>query len=107
MRRQDFLHGSLVAPALAAGASAFSAPARGQSRGEGQKLNVTVIGAGGRARAIVCDENLVGLCDVDERKLAEAVKSFPKPLAENMDLSHSVARRGQSPVNGNHKLNDL
>jgi predicted dehydrogenase len=44
------------------------------------KLNVACIGVDGRARASVdaCGrENIVALCDVDERKLAKASKDFP------------------------------
>jgi len=44
------------------------------------KLNVALIGAGGRARAhfgAVKDENVVALCDVNEQTLAAAAKTFP------------------------------
>jgi predicted dehydrogenase len=44
------------------------------------KLNVALIGVGGRGRAhfgAVNNENVVALCDVDERALTEAAKTFP------------------------------
>jgi len=44
------------------------------------RLNVALIGVGGRGRAhfgAVGDENVVALCDVDERALAAAAKTFP------------------------------
>ncbi len=44
------------------------------------KLNVAVIGAGGRARAhfgAIRGENVVALCDVNEQTLATAAKTFP------------------------------
>ena len=44
------------------------------------KLNVAMIGAGGRARAhfgAVKGENVVALCDVNEQTLATAAKTFP------------------------------
>jgi predicted dehydrogenase len=45
------------------------------------KLNVALIGAWGRGRAHhgpISSENIVALCDVDEKKLAQAAKKFPK-----------------------------
>jgi predicted dehydrogenase len=47
----------------------------------GNKLNVALIGAGGRGRAHhgpISSENVVALCDVDENKMALAAKKFPK-----------------------------
>jgi predicted dehydrogenase len=44
------------------------------------KLNIALIGAGGRATAhfgAVSKENVVALCDVDENALADAAKKFP------------------------------
>jgi predicted dehydrogenase len=44
------------------------------------KLNVAIIGAGGRGRAhfaAVKGENVVALCDVNEQALAAAAKTFP------------------------------
>jgi predicted dehydrogenase len=45
------------------------------------KLNIALIGAGGRATAhfgAVSGENVVALCDVDENALTEAAKKFPE-----------------------------
>ncbi|MHC4604886.1 MAG: Gfo/Idh/MocA family protein, partial [Planctomycetota bacterium] len=45
------------------------------------KLNVALIGAWGRGRAHhgpISSENVVALCDVDENKMAQAAKKFPK-----------------------------
>ena len=45
------------------------------------KLNVALIGVGGRGRAHqrpISSENIVALCDVDENHLATAAKKFPK-----------------------------
>ena len=44
------------------------------------KLNVALIGVGGRGRAHqdpISSENVVALCDVDENRLAQAAKKFP------------------------------
>lgn len=53
---------------------------RGQAS-PNSKLNIALIGAGGRATAhfgSVSGENVVALCDVDDRVLAAAGKQFPK-----------------------------
>ena len=53
--------------------------ARGQSPNE--KLNIAVIGAGGRGAAnlgSVSGENIVALCDVDERRAGPSFQRFPK-----------------------------
>jgi predicted dehydrogenase len=45
------------------------------------KLNVALIGVGGRGRAHqgpISSENVVALCDVDENRLAQAAKKFSK-----------------------------
>ena len=45
------------------------------------KLNVALIGVGGRGRAHqgpISSQNVVALCDIDENKLAQAAKRFPK-----------------------------
>jgi len=45
-----------------------------------KKLNVAIIGVGGRGRAhygVLKDENVVALCDVDSRALASGLKEFP------------------------------
>ena len=45
------------------------------------RLNVALIGAGGRGRAHIPtlkDENVVAICDVDQIKMQEATKTFPK-----------------------------
>ncbi|NIP24962.1 MAG: Gfo/Idh/MocA family oxidoreductase [Phycisphaerae bacterium] len=45
------------------------------------KLNVALIGVGGRGRAHqgpISSENVVALCDVDENKIGQAAKRFPK-----------------------------
>ena len=46
-----------------------------------KKLNIALIGVGGRGRAhmgAASKENVVALCDVNERTLANAAKRFPK-----------------------------
>jgi predicted dehydrogenase len=52
-----------------------------QSRSPNEKLNIGIIGAGGRGAAntaSVASENIVALCDVDERSLGRAGDKYPK-----------------------------
>lgn len=47
----------------------------------GKKLNIAIIGAGGRGQdnwEEVTNENIVAICDVDDNRAAEAFKTFPK-----------------------------
>jgi len=77
--RRRFLQGA------AAGLAAFQiVPAHvlGRSSGEApsDKLNVACIGVGGRGRASVdaCrGQNIVGLCDVDDRQAGDAYSKYP------------------------------
>ncbi len=46
-----------------------------------EKLNLAIIGAGGRGRSnlgAVAGENIVALCDVNERKAAESFEKYPR-----------------------------
>lgn len=67
----------------AAGVAAISLLGRRASarpRSPGEKLNIAVIGVGGRGHAnmtAVAGENVVALCDVDEGRLGAAAKQFP------------------------------
>lgn len=74
--RRQFLH------TTAAASTVFSAPAflRGQNLND--KLNVAVIGTGGRGNsnmnAVAGSENVVAICDVNGDNLARAASRFPK-----------------------------
>jgi len=77
IQRRQFLRAAGVAGAgllvLRSGALGAEAPSK--------KLNVAMIGTGGRAGAhfgVALSENIVALCDVDERHLARAAKRCPK-----------------------------
>lgn len=63
--------GALVAPSI------LNAAARGSN----EKLNIAVIGCGGRGGSNlknVSSENIVALCDVNEQNLNRAARDFPK-----------------------------
>src|SRR5262245_37875618 len=79
--RRKFLYYS----AIAASAASMSAPAFGKSRriSPNEKLNVAVVGAGGKGSSDTDDvaklgENIVALCDVDQGTLDARTTSNPK-----------------------------
>jgi predicted dehydrogenase len=79
--RRSFLGTS----ALAAGAAVFGAPAivRGQNLNE--KLNIAIIGSGGRGAGNlqgVGRENITALCDVREKNLENIARHFPNARKE-------------------------
>lgn len=75
--RRTFLKSS----AVAVGAAAFGAPAILSAAGANERLNIAIIGAGGRGASNTHDvrsENIVALCDVSESNLDRAAQGFPK-----------------------------
>ena len=75
--RRRFLKSSTVA----AGTFLLGAPAFLRGKGLNEKLNVAIIGAGGRGAAntqSVSSENIVALCDVSENNLNRAAEKYPK-----------------------------
>lgn len=63
-----------------AAAGVCVAPALLRARNLNDKLNIAIIGAGGRGGSNlrgVSDENIVALCDVDQRRAAGAFEKFP------------------------------
>lgn len=74
--RRRFLHAS-----AAAGIATFGAPAIVRGQNLNSKLNIAIIGAGGRGGANlegVSSENIVALCDVNADNLAAAAAKYPK-----------------------------
>src|SRR5438132_7454171 len=77
LNRRRFLKSSTVA----AGTFLLGAPAFLRGKGLNEKLNVAIIGAGGRGAAntqSVSSENIVALCDVSEDNLNQAAEKYPK-----------------------------
>jgi predicted dehydrogenase len=67
--------------AVAAGAGTFAAPAILSAKSPNGRLNIAVIGCGGRGAGNlheVRDENIVALCDVNQANLSRAAKQFPQ-----------------------------
>ena len=81
--RRHFFYGSLLAGAVPAGGfgSTPSLKALGY-KSPNEKLNIASIGAGGKANNDIdgCSptENIVALCDVDEKRAAGKFKQFEK-----------------------------
>ena len=71
-----------LATSSAIATSAFAAPAILRARGVGEKLNIAVIGSGGRGGAnldaVSGTENIVSLCDVNQNNLDRSAAAHPK-----------------------------
>ena len=91
--RRSFLKTTTAVSALA-----FPAVLRAQPAGTptpGNRLNVAIIGAGGRGGAAVQamkDENIVAICDVDEDRANSSLKSFKSKYPEEAARHESTAR---------------
>jgi len=67
--------------AAAAGVAALAAPAFLRARNANDKLNIAMIGSGGRGGAnlkSVSSENIVALCDVNEQAVKAAADKYPE-----------------------------
>ena len=74
--RRRFLRAS-----AAAGAAFLASPALLRGKGLNEKLNIAIVGAGGRGASntqSVSSENIVALCDVDEERLDKAGQKYPR-----------------------------
>ena len=78
LTRRDFLRSAAAVGA----ASAFASPALVHARSPNAKLDVAVIGPCGRGSAQLeaagSLENVVAICDVDQRNIAAVAPKFPK-----------------------------
>ena len=76
LSRRSFIRNSSLS-----GASIFAFPAILSAQSPNEKLNIAIIGSGGRGAgnlASVAGENIVALCDVNERNLDAAAQKHPK-----------------------------
>ncbi len=91
--RRTFLKSASAASTLA-----FPAVLRAQPAGTpspSKRLNVAIIGAGGRGGAAVQamkDENIVAICDVDERRCNASLKNFSEKFPEESARHTGAAR---------------
>ncbi|MBN2295951.1 MAG: twin-arginine translocation signal domain-containing protein, partial [Pirellulales bacterium] len=54
---------------------------KNKSKSPNEKLNLALIGCGGRARGVIAGmtgENFVALCDVDDNRAVDTYKQYPK-----------------------------
>jgi hypothetical protein len=75
--RRDFLKTAT----LASGAVVFGVPTLLRAQNLNSKLNIAVIGAGGKGASdtdCCSDENIIALCDVDTRNCADQFKKYPQ-----------------------------
>lgn len=81
MSRTNLTRRSFVRSAAVGAAATFAAPSILRARNLNEKLNIAMIGVGGRGRRnmdSVSSENIVALCDVDENHLNAAAERYPK-----------------------------
>src|SRR2546426_10599214 len=74
--RRQFLRSTVAGSAVLLGA-----PALLRGKGLNEKLDIAIIGAGGRGEAntkSVSSENIIALCDVDEGRINKAGEKYPK-----------------------------
>ncbi|MEJ2702171.1 MAG: Gfo/Idh/MocA family oxidoreductase [Sedimentisphaerales bacterium] len=77
IQRRQFLKSTI---AVGAGLTILPSGVLSGANAPSNKLTVALIGVGGRGRAhqdAISSENVVALCDVDEKNLAVAAKKFP------------------------------
>lgn len=82
LSRRHFFFGSLLAGAVPTGGfGAVKSLSKLGYKSPNEKLNVAAIGSGGKGRSdiqgIMPTENIVALCDVDEKSAEWAFKTFP------------------------------
>src|SRR5687768_973661 len=80
--RRHFFYGSLLAGAVPAAGYGSSPSLKSLGyKSPNEKLNFAAIGSGGQGasniRAAAPTENIVALCDVDDRRAAETYKRYP------------------------------
>jgi predicted dehydrogenase len=84
--RRDFLKTTALAGGALAGGYFVNPTAIGQSRSASEKLNIACIGTANQARFSIGNlqgENLVAMCDVDDRYLDQAIADFPRAKRYN------------------------
>ena len=76
--RREFLK---TTAAASAGCWISTRTARSRAQSPNDKLNLAVIGVGGRGGdnlKAVARQNIVALCDVDDKRAGKAFETFPK-----------------------------
>src|SRR5947208_10682324 len=95
--RRYFFYGTLLAGAIPKGGFGSTASLSGAGyKSPNEKLNIASIGAGGKASSDIdgcASENIVALCDVDEKHAAETFKEYEK-AAKYKDFRKMLEEKG-------------
>jgi predicted dehydrogenase len=78
--RREFLRQTALAGSAALGCGYFTSRAPAESKSPNEKLNIGVIGTANQARFTIGNirgENVVALCDIDDKYLGAAATEFP------------------------------
>lgn len=81
LSRREFLRRASQASLVAGTASSAAGVALARPRSPNEKLNLGIIGVGGRGEqnlAAMQSENIVALCDVNSDRLAQAARQYPR-----------------------------
>ena len=81
INRRQFVSGLVMSTAGTVAGRTWAAPASSKSRSPNEKLNIAIIGCSGRGAAnlaAVAGENIVALCDVDQKRADAAFAKFPQ-----------------------------
>ncbi len=80
--RREFLQTSTLASASVALSACNTAPRRATHRSPNDKLNIAAVGVGGKGSGDIAStsrgQNVVAICDVDNKTLEQAAKTYPK-----------------------------
>jgi hypothetical protein len=99
LSREQLTRRQFLNQAAGAGVVAISAPAIVRSRNLNDKLNLAIIGAGGRGAANLRDvetENIAILCDVNETGLNAAAQRHPKAQKIVISAKSTTATRNST-----------
>jgi predicted dehydrogenase len=86
LTRRGFIGDSLTIAAGGVAAGYFSSLSLAQSKSPNEKLNIACVGVSGRGADNVRGvqgENIVAICDIDDRLIAQAAGRFPKAAKFN------------------------
>ncbi|MBL8177024.1 MAG: Gfo/Idh/MocA family oxidoreductase [Bryobacterales bacterium] len=97
--RRHFFFGTLLAGAVPSGGFGSSASLRSMGyRSPNEKLNIAAIGSGGKGSSDIdgcASENIVALCDVDEKQAARKFKEYEK-APKYKDFRKMLDKEGKS-----------
>src|SRR5215204_1877302 len=97
--RRYFFIGSLMAGAVpAAGFGSAASLTRLGYKSPNEKLNIASIGAGGKASSDIdgcASENIVALCDVDEKQAAKKFKQY-ESVPKYKDFRKMLDKEGKN-----------